>query len=185
MASLLGYMDIHDVVISCGTCHEMLDDYQVHNIFPDSSIIDINEFISREGLYAAKGPGGEILYHKPCHSPLKKEGESGVFNKILGATPKIIANCCGEGGTLALSTPGISTVLRTRKRDNILEKSGGEKYVTVISTCPSCIQGLSRIQGVNARSLAVHVAEQFLGPRWRKDFIKNVKTAGGIESIIY
>ena len=188
MAALLGYMDIEDVLISCGTCREMLNEYQIDNIFPDSSIIDINEFLMREQLYSKQLDKDELLYHKPCHSPLQKEGEKAVFKQLLGTRPRTISNCCGEGGTLALSTPDISNVLRIRKNGNILMEGINEKNLMIISTCPSCIQGLSKIKNsinVTGKSLVVFLAEQFLGKKWEKAFIRHVKKNSGCERIIY
>jgi Fe-S oxidoreductase len=189
MASLIGYMDIHDLVISCGTCFEMLQNYQIDNIFPGSTVIDINEFIARENLYSSENNDRRILYHGPCHSPLKHQGPLAVFNKILGSNQIDIPFCCGEGGTLALSTPQISNVLRTRKKNNIQsENIMGEKNITVLTTCPSCVQGLSRIRGevnVQGKSLIVCLAELFLGKKWGKRFLADLKKSKGIERIIY
>jgi len=187
MADTIGYMDIEDVVVSCGTCHEMLSKYQIENIFPNSQIIDVNEFVVRENYYKTT-MSEKLLYHDPCHSPLKNIGYKATFKELLGVEPINITNCCGEGGTQSLSTPDISNTIRERKQHNIEAKSdNNDKNVTVITTCPSCTQGLSRIKGkqkVDGKSLVVFSAEKFLGQNWQSEFIKDVKRNNGVEEII-
>lgn len=186
MAYTAGYLNIEAIVISCGTCYEMLDKYELENIFNNSQLIDINEYIAKENLYKKKYAGNKLLYHEPCHTPLKHKGCEKTFSSIYGDKPEIIPNCCGEAGTLALSRPDISNTLRDRKSENI-DKSINEKHIEVLTTCPSCVMGLTKLDGntkVTGKSLAVYNAEQFLGKDWKKDFIKKVKQ-NGIEKILY
>ena len=187
MADTINYMGIEDVVISCGTCFEMLQKYEMGNIFPDASVIDINEFLAREGLYPSLGTRDKLLYHDPCHTPLKTKGYKKTFSILTGTEPEAIPNCCGEGGTLSLSTPGISRSLRNRKRGNLLSRIKRHEKVTVLTTCPSCVHGLSKINSgvsVKGQSLVVFLAEKHLGRSWKKDFIRDVKKNNGVEKII-
>jgi len=186
MAAIIGYMGIEDVVVSCGTCYEMLGKYSIENIFPNSSIIDVNEFIARENLYRVD-PKGRILYHNPCHSPLKQFGVEKTFKAIFGVKPVTIPNCCGEGGTLSLSTPDIANSLRERKKDNITVHLGKKEKAVVITTCPSCVQGLNRINNkvsVTGKALSVYLAEELFGQGWKRKFLKEAKKSKGIERII-
>jgi len=187
MADTIGYMDIEDVVVSCGTCFEMLNKYKIENIFADSAIIDVNEFMAREGLYRIDRSGEQLLYHDPCHSPMKRLGVDKTFSVLLNAKPVSAPNCCGEGGTLSLSTPDISNKLRERKSDNISRHYDRHEKATVLTTCPSCVQGLSRIHGrltVKGQSMVVYLAEEILGKHWKRDFKKNIRQQNGIERII-
>ena len=59
MAETVSYMNIRDILVSCGTCHEMLCSYRLEDIFWDSTIVDVNEFLVRENLVDVaqqKGP---------------------------------------------------------------------------------------------------------------------------------
>jgi len=99
----------------------------------------------------------------------------------------MIPRCCGEGGTLALSTPHISTVLRSRKA-KLIGDAAGTPGVTVLTTCPSCVQGLSKIHGavrVTGRSLIVAAAQLRLGGRWKREFVADVRRANAIEHILF
>ncbi|MCU0843451.1 MAG: DUF3683 domain-containing protein [Spirochaetes bacterium] len=187
IAGTTGYMDIEHIIVSCGTCFEMLEKYEIENIFNGASIMDINEFIAREEVYGkAAAPRHPVLYHEPCHTPLKHLGYEKTFEKLFGIGPVNIPNCCGEGGTLALSTPEISNTLRGRKKLNLLGVTRRSR-VSVLTTCPSCVQGLCKINGelsVTGRSLAVYAAERFLGHDWEKKFIQTVKKKG-IERILF
>lgn len=179
-------MDITDVIVSCGTCYEMLSKYNIENIFPDSKITDINEFIAREGLYK-KIQKEAIYYHDPCHSPIKSLGVNKTFDNILGKKPVTVPNCCGEGGTMSLSTPAISNSLRSRKSYNIYSALERKEKVTVLTTCPSCVQGLSKINGrsgVTGKALSVYIAETFLGKNWKRKALSDIRKKEGIERII-
>lgn len=188
MADLITYMGIEDLLVTCGTCFEMLEKYQIENIFSGASISDLNEYIAREGLFSSECDGDALIYHEPCHSPLKKYGSVKAFEKILGTKPVMVPNCCGEGGTMSLSSPQISNQLRGRKRDNIISESGRTGKLTVLTSCPSCVQGLTKIDGavtVKGVSLAVFLAEKFLGRGWKKKFISSLKKNPGIEKIVF
>ncbi len=185
MAYTAGYLNIEAIIVSCGTCYEMLDKYELENIFNNAKLIDINEYIAQEKLYDKKLNGENLLYHEPCHTPLKHKGCEKTFNSIYGKTPDVIPNCCGEAGTLSLSRPDIANTLRDRKSENI--DTNYEKQIDVLTTCPSCVMGLTKLDGkikVNGKSLAVYNAEQFLGKEWKKSFIKKVKQ-NGIEKILF
>jgi len=187
MADTIRYMNIEHVVISCGTCLEMLGKYNLERIFQKSSIIDVSELIVKNALYPESENFRTMLYHDPCHSPLKTLGIDKTFGKIFGRSPRLLDKCCGEGGTLAFSTPDISNTLRKHKESNITQLVGKKADVTVLTTCPSCVQGLSKITGgltVTGKHLAVQLAELYLGKNWKKDFIKLIKKQQGIEKIL-
>ena len=52
------------------------------------------------------------------------------------------------------------------------QPSDGRRPATVLTNCPSCLQGLGRCAsvGVRPRHLAVHLAERLDGPGWRERF---------------
>jgi Fe-S oxidoreductase len=180
-------MDIKDVVVSCGTCYEMLEQYELENIFNGARLIDVNEFLVKEKIYSALPPAKHrLLYHEPCHTPMKTLGAQRTFESLFSQAPVTVPSCCGEGGTLALSTPGIANVLRERKSAAVQESTSHSK-VTVLTTCPSCVQGLSRIGNgvtVKGKSLVVYAAEQYLGKQWEKKFLSAVRS-NGVEKMLF
>ena len=186
MSDIISYMEIEDVIVSCGSCYEMLDKYKLENIFPNSHITDINEFIAREKLYnkTVKEP---LYYHEPCHTPLKTLGATKTFSLVLGNKPITAPNCCGESGTMSVSTPAISNSLRERKALNITSLFEKKENITVITTCPQCVMGLSKINNkssITGKSMVVYLAEIFLGRTWKKNFISSVVKKDGIERIV-
>ena len=187
MANIISYMDIGHVLVTCGTCFEMLEKYEMDNIFTDAEIMDVSEYIVSNNLYSAGiAVKGKVLYHDPCHTPLKHAGYREVIPSLTGANARLLPFCCGEGGTMALSTPELSNSLRERKAADI-GKLRIEGRAVVLTTCPSCIQGLSRLEWeypVKVKSLAVHTAEKYLGRDWKKKFLREIKK-GGYESIIF
>jgi FAD/FMN-containing dehydrogenase/Fe-S oxidoreductase len=186
MAYTAGYLNIEAIIVSCGTCYEMLEKYELSNIFNNAKLIDINEYIAQEKLYQKEFNDESLLYHDPCHSPLKHKGSEKTFKVIYGKTPDIIPNCCGEAGTLSLSRPDIANTLRDRKSANF-DIEDNQKQIDVLTTCPSCVMGLTKLNGklkVNGKSLSVYNAEQFLGKDWQRNFIRKVKR-NGIERILF
>ncbi len=187
IADTMSYMDIKSVIISCGTCYEMLDTYDLQNIFDGSELIEINEYIKAESLYEFEPEKDPLLYHEPCHSPMKKFGHDETFDTFFKTKPSTTPNCCGDGGTLALSTPHISNQLRERKTHHITTYSPMEtNKATVLTTCPSCVQGLSKIDNgisIKGKHLAVHLCEKLWGKHWQKKFLKDVEK-DGIERIL-
>jgi FAD/FMN-containing dehydrogenase/Fe-S oxidoreductase len=182
------YMDIKDVIVSCGTCFEMLEKYDMENIFSGARVCDIHEFLVDENIPAVTGPvSGTLFYHEPCHSPLRIHGAKKVFNALFNADHELIPNCCGEGGTMALSTPAIANALRERKIINITECTEAPSG-SILTTCPSCVQGLSKIRGelpVIGKHLSVYAAEMMLGRGWKQKFIHEIKLRKAVERVLY
>lgn len=187
MADTVGYMEIENVIVSCGTCYEMLESYELDTIFPDAELIDINEYIVKNKLYAAELPKHRrLIYHDPCHSPLKLYGFEKTIASVTGVQPELFPYCCGEGGTLALSTPVLSNSLRERKARRIAPMLTRKNQV-LLTTCPSCVQGLSKLKSrvsVTVKPLNVFLADCCLGQGWKRRFIRDVKK-GGYEHVLF
>jgi len=100
--------------------------------------------------------------------------------------------CCGESGTLAVSRPDISTQVRFRKEGEIragvdrVRDGGHEGAVKILTSCPSCLQGLSRFKddaGLDADYIVVEIARRLLGADWLPDYVRRAN-AGGIERVL-
>jgi len=178
MADSIGSSEIDAVLVSCGTCREMLAQYELEKVFRSAPLMDINEFLVQKNLVHAERPtSGSLLYHEPCHTPLKSLGMEATFTGLLGAPPVPVPECCGDAGTLCLSRPDISCALRRRKAESLEAVSAGEG-LEILTTCPSCVSGLSK-QGngrtVSGKSLIVRVAEEVLGITWEREAIRTLK----------
>jgi Fe-S oxidoreductase len=142
IAESVGYMEISTIIVSCGTCLEMLGRYEMENIFPGAHLMDIDEYLVKEGLYSGNGRAAEaFLYHEPCHTPLKSLGYEKTIHSLLGARSIAVPDCCGEAGTLSLSRPDISCSIRLRKRENLEANLDLAKPI-LLTTCPSCVLGI-------------------------------------------
>ena len=196
VANTLNYLDIKTVVVSCGTCFDQLQGYEFDKIFPDCKIIDIHEFLMEKGVQLANATGVRYMYHDPCHSPMKKHDPLGVVNALMNSAQfgRIEKNdrCCGESGTLALTRPDISTQVRFRKEAEIraaageLRAAGGSGAVKVLTSCPSCLQGLKRYNDdadLDADYIVVEIARNLLGPDWLPQYVQRANN-GGIERVL-
>jgi FAD/FMN-containing dehydrogenase/Fe-S oxidoreductase len=196
VANTLNYLDIRTIIVSCGTCHDQLQAYEFEQIFPGCRLLDIHEFMMEKGVKLDGVSGRRYLYHEPCHSPMKTHNSLDVVNTLLGghaeAKVSLTDRCCGESGTFAISRPDIATQVRYRKQEELgrdltgLRREGFDGPVKVLTSCPSCLQGLSRYSedtGAEADYIVVELARQLLGDDWMRDYVQSAN-AGGIERVL-
>jgi FAD/FMN-containing dehydrogenase/Fe-S oxidoreductase len=192
VANTLNYLDIKTVIVSCGTCHDQLREYEFDKIFPGCRLLDIHEYLMEKGI-ALSGVGGvRYMYHDPCHTPMKTHNAREVVNRLMGQPVRLNDRCCGESGTLAVSRPDISTQVRFRKEEemvkgaNAIRESGHSGPIKVLTSCPSCLQGLSRYDedsGTQADYIVVELARHLLGENWMADYVRRANS-GGIERVL-
>ncbi len=190
MANTLNYLDIKTVVVSCGTCYDQLAKYRFEDIFPGCRIIDIHEYLMEKGVKLEGVAGQKYMYHDPCHTPMKAYQPIKVVNELMGGGVALNDRCCGESGTFAAARPDIATQVRFRKEEEInkgLSALGEtDKPVKILTSCPSCLQGLSRYSpdtGTEADYIVVEIAKHVLGKNWMKDYVDNARS-GGVERVL-
>jgi FAD/FMN-containing dehydrogenase/Fe-S oxidoreductase len=196
VANTLNYLDIKTVVVSCGTCYDQLQGYEFDKIFPGCRIIDIHEYLLEKGI--TLNNAGSFLFHDPCHSPMKLQEPLKTVKALLGDNVIQSERCCGESGTLALNRPDVSTQVRFRKEEEILKGEsqlrelgglGPKENLKILTSCPACLQGLSRFGEdlknglLEADYIVVEMANQILGDQWMPDYVK-VANDGGIERVL-
>ena len=106
--------------------------------------------------------------------------------------------CCGESGTLGVTRPDISTQIRFRKTEEIRKgeaalrdagQVGAKDNVKVLTSCPSCLQGLNRYQDdlqnglLEADYIVVEMAREILGDNWMPEYVARANN-GGIERVL-
>jgi len=192
VANTLNYLNIKTVVVSCGTCLDQLADYEFDKIFPGCRMIDIHEYLLEKNVKLEGINGTQYLYHDPCHTPLKQQDPMKTVNGLMGTEVPLSDRCCGESGTLAVSRPDISTQVRFRKAEELqqdiakLDNDISKKPIKMLSTCPSCIQGLERYKedvDMEVDYIVVEIAKHKLGENWMKDYIDQAGK-GGIERVL-
>ncbi|KQV94591.1 FAD/FMN-binding oxidoreductase [Rhizobacter sp. Root1221] len=193
VANTLNYLDIKTVVVSCGTCYDQLQGYQFDKIFPGCRIIDIHEYLLEKGI-TLQGQGG-YLYHDPCHTPMKLQDPMKTVKALVGDNVLKSERCCGESGTLGVTRPDVATQIRFRKEEELkkneaaLRATGAEGDLKILTSCPSCLQGLSRYGNdlnnglLEADYIVVEMANKILGPDWMPDYVKRAND-GGIERVL-
>jgi Fe-S oxidoreductase len=106
--------------------------------------------------------------------------------------------CCGESGTLGVTRPDIATQVRFRKEEELrrdeaaLRATGSvpaQGPVKILTSCPSCLQGLSRygddLQNglLEADYIVVEMASRILGADWLPEYVRRAND-GGIERVL-
>jgi Fe-S oxidoreductase len=192
VAHTLAYLDIKTVIVSCGTCMDQLQGYEFDKIFPGCRLLDIHEYLLEKGVKLNGVNGVRYMYHDPCHSPMKTYQPLKVVNALMNTEVPLNDRCCGESGTLATSRPDISTQVRFRKEFEMrsgaeaLKADGFEGEVKVLTSCPSCLQGLARYNndsGTEADYIVVEMAKHLLGANWMADYVEKANH-GGIERVL-
>ena len=192
VANTLNYLDIKTVIVSCGTCMDQLQKYQFDKIFPGCRLLDIHEYLLEKGIKVQGASGVRYMYHDPCHSPMKTYQPLKVVNELMGTNVPLNERCCGESGTFGVTLPQIATQVRFRKEEemrkgaNALRADGFQGEVKILTSCPSCQQGLSRYNddsGTTADYIVVEMAKHLLGANWLPDYVAKANN-GGIERVL-
>ena len=192
VANTLNYLDIRTVIVSCGTCMDQLQKYEFDKIFPGCRLLDIHEYLLEKGVRVESVAGARYMYHDPCHTPMKTYAPIKVVNELMNAPVTLNERCCGESGSLATTRPDISTQVRFRKEEEMrkgadaLRSGGFGGEIKILTSCPSCLQGLSRFDddaGTHADYIVVEMAKRILGPDWLPRYVARAN-AGGIERVL-
>ncbi len=201
VANTLNYLDIKTVVVSCGTCYDQLQGYKFEEIFPGCRIVDIHEYLLEKGITLDADAQAGYLYHDPCHSPMKQQEPMKTVKALLGPNVLKSERCCGESGTLGVTRPDIATQVRFRKEEELrkdeaalralpaLAGAGAKANVKILTSCPSCLQGLKRFEDdltsglLEADYIVVEMARKLLGEDWLEDYVARANQ-GGIERVL-
>jgi FAD/FMN-containing dehydrogenase/Fe-S oxidoreductase len=196
VANTLNYLDIRTVVVSCGTCYDQLQDYRFEEIFPGSRIIDIHEYLLEKGLRIEGVTGVRYMYHDPCHTPMKLQDPLKTVNALVSTADQMPIEknerCCGEAGTFAIARPDVATQVRFRKEREVrvgadrLRADGYRGEVKLLTSCPSCLQGLKRYNDdadIEVDYVVVEMARHLLGEGWMPQYVARAN-AGGIERVL-
>lgn len=194
VANTLNYLDIKTVIVSCGTCMDQLQKYEFEKIFPGCRLLDIHEYLMEKDMRLQTVTGTRYMYHDPCHTPMKTYKPLEVTNKLMGQEVQLNDRCCGESGTFAAARPDIATQVKFRKQEELekgMHKMGltvgnPEENVKILTSCPSCLQGLARYgddTGIEADYIVVEMAKHILGENWMEEYVERVNN-GGIEKVL-
>ncbi len=122
------------------------------------------------------------------YAPLK------VVNQLMGEGVTLNDRCCGESGSFAVARPDIATQVKMRKQEELekgmvkmgLTPGAPEQEVKILTSCPSCLQGLMRYgedTGVQADYIVIEMAKHLLGENWMQDYVAKANQ-GGIEKVL-
>jgi Fe-S oxidoreductase len=73
-----------------------------------------------------------------------------------------------------------------RKDAAVLRGDGFDGEIKILTSCPSCLQGLARFNddaGTEADYIVVEMAKRLLGPHWMANYVAKVNN-GGIERVL-
>ena len=117
---------------------------------------------------------------------------------LVGQNVRKSERCCGESGTFGVTRPDISTQVRFRKEEELRKDeaalreagaAGAKGNIKILTSCPSCLQGLSRYSHdlqnglLEADYIVVEMANRILGKDWMPTYVA-AANHGGIERVL-
>jgi Fe-S oxidoreductase len=172
---------------------DQLQKYQFERIVPGCRLLDIHEYLLEKGVKLDGVNGTRYMYHDPCHTPMKTYAPLQVANELMGQDVPLSDRCCGDSGSFAYSRPDIATQVKFRKQQEIekgvdqLRGDGFKGDVKILTSCPACLQGLSRYEddagGTQADYIVVEMAKKLMGENWMADYVAKANS-GGIERVL-
>jgi Fe-S oxidoreductase len=134
---------------------------------------------------------------------MKLQDPMKTVKALVGNTVLKSDRCCGESGTLGVTRPDISTQIRFRKEEELRKGEADLRALTatsgdgsqqkgtvkILTSCPSCLQGLSRYGNdlnnglLEADYIVVEMARKILGEEWLPQYVQQAN-AGGIERVL-
>ena len=188
---------VNAVLTSCGTCRESLARYDLQHVYgkplPQRDVV---QYLV-EAVYGPDNTGVEdlsrreqecLIYHPSCHTEwqgVKGNSSGGVYaaalESLLGAEVHVSPGCCGESGLGALTSPGIYSTLRERKKRQLTQDLRlCPQESPVLVGCPSCKVGLTRILAQDWRDREVlhtleYLARRQLGSSWQEKALEASK----------
>jgi len=170
---MLGHFDFDACLITCGTCREALVRMKTDEIF-DAPVTDVTGFVLDRGLDVWLS--GKCCYHQPCHDSLDGRGEA-LLRDFAREGVTAVPYCCSEAGTLALSRPDIAAAMLERKRSALAPQFALDPMDQLLTNCPACLNGLSRLGLVAPKHLAVAMADACAPKDWRHTAVQHLKRA--------
>ena len=185
-------IDIHEYLLEKGVRLQGVEGTNPLRTDKESSLFATQPITSLPAPALSDAESVRYMYHDPCHTPMKTYQPLKVVNEIMGARVSLNHRCCGESGTLAATRPDVSTQVRFRKEEEMrkgagrLRKDGYTGDVKILTSCPSCLQGLARFNddaNTTADYIVVEMARRILGENWMEDYVQKAN-AGGIERVL-
>ena len=121
---------------------------------------------------------------------------------LVGENVRKSDRCCGESGTFGINRPDIATQVRFRKEEELrkdeavlramtagVEGASAKGDLKILTSCPSCLQGLQRYKGdltnglLEADYIVVEMANRILGADWLPEYVDRANH-GGIERVL-
>ena len=193
VANTLNYLDIKTVIVSCGTCIDQLQKYEFEKIFPGCRLLDIHEYLLEKGVRLEGVDGVRYMYHDPCHTPMKAykplQGREAADGHRRAAERPLLRRIghARDHAPRYLDAGALPQGRRdARRARDALRADGFDGEVKVLTSCPSCLQGLSRFDddaGTEADYIVVEMAKHLLGENWMPDYVAKANH-GGIERVL-
>ena len=203
VANTLNYLDIKTVVVSCGTCYDQLQGYKFEDIFPGCRIVDIHEYLLEKGITLDRPTRRRLPLPRPLPQPdeaagadedgegaggPQRAGEQALLRRERHAGRDAArhqhADPFPQGRRTAQGRSRAAPFAGFRAR-----RAAAQANVKILTSCPSCLQGLLRYEDdlasglLEADYIVVEMARLILGESWLADYVARAN-AGGIERVL-
>ncbi len=193
VANTLNYLDIKTVIVSCGTCMDQLEKYEFGEIFPGCRLLDIHEYLLEKGVRLDGVDGRALHVSRPvphADEDLCAARRRQRLDGRAGGAERALLRRVGDAGDDAAGHLDAGPLPQgggdEGGRRGAARRTASRGAVKVLTSCPSCLQGLSRFDGdaaTTADYIVVEMARRLLGPDWMAEYVANANR-GGIERVL-
>ncbi|GFH62996.1 MAG: putative FAD-dependent oxidoreductase [Candidatus Desulfovibrio kirbyi] len=187
------------LVSACGTCRDSLSRLALGEQFPNLEQWDVAQLVlpllRKKDIISPAGV--PVIYHTACHCEwanahkVKSRIQTvRALSEFADVPIALSAECCGESGMGAVTSPQIYNKLRARKIQNLRIAVAKAPDAQILAGCPSCKIGIGRclIAMKDEKRSVLHVAEWlaglFDGEDRRQSFRKKINETRGDVRIV-
>ena len=168
---------------------DQLQKYEFDKIFPGCRLLDIHEYLMERG--EARGRDGDALRTTTLPYPDEELRAARRRQRVDGhqghAERPLAANRARRGHAAGHFHAGpLSQGRGDAQGRGPAARRGFTGDVRILTSCPSCLQGLSRFADdadTQADYIVVEIAKHVLGANWMAKYVASAN-AGGIERVL-
>ena len=208
VANTLNYLDIKTVVVSCGTCYDQLQGYEFEQDLPRLPDHRHPRVPAREGHHARRRRAASTRRRRlPVPRPVPQpdeaaraaeDGEGAGRRERAQERPLLrrerhLRRHAGPTSRPRCAFARKRSCARTRprcaRRSPRRAGAPAKGNLKILTSCPSCLQGLQRYKGdltnglLEADYIVVEMANRILGEDWLPEYVARAND-GGIERVL-
>jgi Fe-S oxidoreductase len=154
------------VLMGCSACtHALRELYPAEGVRVSAEILHVSEYLAHHVERVPERAGGAAWYHDPCYLARWEKVMEGP-RRLLGRVAEVkefawsheATDCCGGGGVLPKTMPGVADAMAKKRLSEVAAAGGG----TVVTSCGTCkhMRARNAPAGVEVRDLLEYIEQR-------------------------